>query len=546
MSSSVYSVFVKLAVLAIFVVTTAAGGCGNGGSGASSTGGTTTVDGGSPGVSGGTTSTGGITASGGGTGGDSSNSGSSLPAPSCALGGPGMTNCGPGGSGTESCCTSLDVPGGTFSRTYDRTSTGESELPADGVATGLADPATVSSFRLDKYDVTVGRFRQFVNAWNAGWLPSAGSGKHTHLNGGQGLADSGNPGTYETGWVASDNSQIALTNDNLVGTSTKGADPYATWTNTEGTQESLPMNCVNWYEAYAFCIWDGGFLPSEVEWEYSAAGGNLQRESPWGSTTPGTTCPGVGCQIAIYNCNYPSGSRICTGVANIAPVGYASLGAGAWGQLDMVGEIVQWNLDWYKDDDTLVSPCTDCAYLAAASGRVMRGGIYSAWSEGANLSSVRRMSGGPSGRTGMIGFRCARTPGGGGLTSGTPNLVGSGGAGPLGQSGSVYSMDVSNIGGSGTIDVIVSATEGTTSYTGSAQFTVLGGASYSLTVTTPWTERTETNVLGQCFPLTQDSATTVNVSIPGTPSNIGPISFGPNGCSYYQPTGAPTVTLVQQ
>ena len=51
------------------------------------------------------------------------------------------------------------------------------------------------------------------------------------------------------------------------------------------------MNCVNWFEAYAFCIWDGGFLPSDTEWEYAAAGGSLQREYPWGSTAPGTACP---------------------------------------------------------------------------------------------------------------------------------------------------------------------------------------------------------------------------------------------------------------
>jgi formylglycine-generating enzyme required for sulfatase activity len=50
-------------------------------------------------------------------------------------------------------------------------------------------PATVSDFRLDKYEVTVGRFRNFVQAMVDGWQPSAGSGKHAHLNGGDGLAD---------------------------------------------------------------------------------------------------------------------------------------------------------------------------------------------------------------------------------------------------------------------------------------------------------------------------------------------------------------------
>jgi formylglycine-generating enzyme len=72
-----------------------------------------------------------------------------------------MTNCGPGGSGTESCCTSLEVTndsvdgGISYYRTY---------ANDGGGPTGEADPATVSGFRLDKYLVTVGRFRQFVMA----------------------------------------------------------------------------------------------------------------------------------------------------------------------------------------------------------------------------------------------------------------------------------------------------------------------------------------------------------------------------------------------
>ena len=72
---------------------------------------------------------------------------------------------------------------------------------ASCVATAEGDPATVSGFRLDKYLVTVGRFRQFVEIWNggAGYAPSAGSGKHTYLNGGRGLANVASSGTYELG-----------------------------------------------------------------------------------------------------------------------------------------------------------------------------------------------------------------------------------------------------------------------------------------------------------------------------------------------------------
>ena len=279
------------------------------------------------------------------------------------------------------------MTGGTYSRTYTNSGTG---------ATGLADPATVSSFRSDKYLVTVGRFRQFVTGWSggAGYRPPAGSGKHAHLNGGSGL--NATAGGYEPGWVATDDSSVAPTASNLV--CSGGINPDYTWTPSVGTQETLPMNCVSWFEAYAFCIWDGGFLPSEAEWEYAAAGGSQQLEYPWGSVDPGTSN-----EYAIYDCNYPIGSGRCTGVANIAPVGTATLGAGRWGQLDLAGELTEWNLDWYA----AYANCTDCADVTVSASRVTRGGLYSylAW-----LPPTRSEGETPSGRGPNIGFRCARTP----------------------------------------------------------------------------------------------------------------------------------------
>jgi formylglycine-generating enzyme required for sulfatase activity len=290
----------------------------------------------------------------------------------------------------------VEVVGGatyTYYRTYANSGSGP---------TGEADPATVSGLRLDKYLVTVGRFRQFVTAWNggAGWTPAAGSGKHTHLNGGNGLANSATAGTYESGWLASDDGNLAPTNANLA---CYTAD--ATWTNTAGSQENLPINCVNWWEAQAFCIWDGGFLPSEAEWEYAAAGGPEQREYPWGATAPGTACPGTGCEYAIYYCYYPSGAGSCSnsGVTNIAPVGTANLGAGLWGQLDLSGEMIEWTLD---SNGTYVDPCTNCAYLPSGSFRVLRGGRY----DGAVSLPPDRHVDTPNSRSIEYGFRCARTP----------------------------------------------------------------------------------------------------------------------------------------
>ena len=308
--------------------------------------------------------------------------------PSCQASGAGLSNC---GASSESCCATLEVSAGAYDRTY--------TSDADGGPVGEADPATVSGSRLDKYEVTVGRFRQFVNAWNggSGYTPPAGSGKHRHLNGGQGLVNVGDDagGAYETGWVPSDNSNIAPTDANLA------CPGLSTWTAATGSNETLPIDCVNWWEAYAFCIWDGGFLPSESEWEYAAAGGSQQREYPWGATAPGT-----GNQYAVYGCYYPNDSGSCTSVANIAPVGTVAQGAGLWGQLDLAGNVYEWDLDWFA---AYVDPCADCANLTSASGaRVMRGGDFTY--NATNVLSSFRASYPPSGRSNGVGFRCARTP----------------------------------------------------------------------------------------------------------------------------------------
>ena len=66
--------------------------------------------------------------------------------------GAGVSDCGPG---NESCASSPLVAGGTYYR-----------------GTDGSRPATVGDFRLDKYEVTLGRFRPFVDAWMAGWRPS--------------------------------------------------------------------------------------------------------------------------------------------------------------------------------------------------------------------------------------------------------------------------------------------------------------------------------------------------------------------------------------
>ncbi len=315
---------------------------------------------------------------------------------SCQSSGPGLDNC---GGAAESCCTSVLVPGGSYYRTFQNSGNGP---------TGEADPATVSSFHLDKYLVTVGRFRQFVSAWNggAGYVPPPGSGKHTHLNGGSGLINASGV-AYEPGWSAADDGNVTPTDaalqceGSLVPDLAVGSH-YYTWTTSAGTEDNLPINCVNWFEAYAFCIWDGGFLPSEAEFEYAAVGGSAQSEYPWGSTGPGTMN-----EYAIYMCYFPNGSGSCSGVENIASVGTAAKGMGMWGQLDLAGTLWEWTLDWYVTP-YVSGACTDCANLSAGTERSTQGGNFDTGYS--NFAPARHPNNPADKGAYAYGFRCARPP----------------------------------------------------------------------------------------------------------------------------------------
>jgi formylglycine-generating enzyme required for sulfatase activity len=310
--------------------------------------------------------------------------------PSCATAGPGRTNCGavPG----ESCCASLPVEAGAF---YESFTAGEM---------GGSQKAEVAALRIDKYLVTVGRFAEFVSAADAGYHPPEGSGRHAYLNSDAGLVsipDSGaGPTTYEQGWSSTDNASVAPTDTNL----TTDCGNYSSWPNPGSIvtpDPRLPINCVNWYEAYAFCIWDGGFLPTLAEWEYVTVGPAPSTTYPWGNTAPGTSN-----EYAIFNCNYPQPGAACTDYANISPVGTASRGAGKWGQLDLVGELDEWLLDGSQEYGVVnsVVSCNDCVYQG--SFRMVRGTDYES---DLNPATVQHLSAAtPDTRSSFTGFRCAR------------------------------------------------------------------------------------------------------------------------------------------
>ncbi len=153
------------------------------------------------------------------------------------------------------------------------------------------------------------------------------------------------------------------------------------------------MSCVNWYEAFAFCAWDGGWLPTEAEWEKAAAGGDENRLYPWGAAAPTTS-------LAVYN-----GSTF----ASILAVGSKPLGKGRWGQYDLAGGMFEWVFDfydaaWYSGAGAV---CSNCTNVTNSFSRVLRGGSWSVYA--AVLRAAYRNSPAPADRNISYGFRCARS-----------------------------------------------------------------------------------------------------------------------------------------
>ncbi len=250
----------------------------------------------------------------------------------------------------------------------------------------MSYPATVSDFYLDKYEITVGRFRQFVNAGMGTQAnpPAAGAGANPLIPG------SGWDSAWNE-WLATDAASLTA---NIKCPSVNGQNH--TWTDAAGSNESKAMNCIEWHTAFAFCAWDGGRLPTEAEWNYAASGGSEQRYYPWSSPPTSTT---IDDSYAVY----------CGGTCSIQNVGSKSpKGDGKWGQADLGGNLSEWTLDYL---DPYQTPCDNCADLNNVvmwdipSSREIRGGDFPDGAKG--LQSAFRDFGSPGPDT--IGARCART-----------------------------------------------------------------------------------------------------------------------------------------
>lgn len=277
------------------------------------------------------------------------------------------------GKAQSDCCDSPEIPGGTFTR-Y------------------TAGSGSVSGFRLDRFEVTVGRFRAFTEHY-ADALPAPHAGKNPH-------------DAEDAGWDPAWNAELLPSATELMA-KLDCSLRFATWDDEPGENENRPINCVTWYEAEAFCIWDGGRLPSDLEWEYAAQGGDEHRQFPWGSTIDPS--PSTFANSYKMCGNGPEETRPeCKGLAQIWLVGSAPAGDGRWHQSDLAGNLWEHTVDYFGP----ALACADCARHvpdAPATGQklshVSRGGAFNL-ALGDGLVS-RDFYYPPGPRDQSLGFRCA-------------------------------------------------------------------------------------------------------------------------------------------
>ena len=152
----------------------------------------------------------------------------------------------------------------------------------------------ISSFYIDKYEVTTQEFCQFLNE------------KGNKIEGGARWVD-----------IDDEDSPVVFEQNRF---------------KPKPGKAKHPMIEITWYAAHAYAKWAGKRLPTEAEWEYAAKGGQHSRGYRYsGSNNP--------IEVAWFDANANGRTH---------PVG--QLKPNELGIYDMSGNVWEWCSDWYHSD----------------------------------------------------------------------------------------------------------------------------------------------------------------------------------------------------
>lgn len=216
----------------------------------------------------------------------------------------------------------------------------------------------VTSFYIDRYEVTVGQFKKFVD--ETGYITDAEQKGYIYI------FTNGNwdkrPGLN---WKYDENGNLR-----------------------KASEYNYPVIYVSYNDAVAYANWVGKRLPTEAEWEYAASGGKY---------TDG--CLYAGSDVAREVGWFKYNSK-----------GYVHMGGQLFpnelGLYDMSGNLYEWCSDWYGDTYYQNSELKDPKGPAEGTAKVRRGGCWA--SDEAKLGVKSRLQQEPSAAYNFIGFRLVR------------------------------------------------------------------------------------------------------------------------------------------
>jgi len=222
------------------------------------------------------------------------------------------------------------------------------------------DKMGLPTFYVDKYEVTIGQYQKFLEAWQKN---RASIEEHPKQR----------PGKDHTPaqW------DLIIT-----------AMEKKTKLNGVRVYDNTPVFNVDYFDAWAYAKWAGKRLPTEQEWEKAARGkdGFLY---PWGNI-PDPTKANTGADLS-YSASDEAFGKI-DGFGIWAPVGAKPLDKSPFGAMDMAGNVSEWTESWDTNPD-----------FPTEQVPVVRGGSWASTDVRLTNRDLRQAA---LKRSRQIGFRC--------------------------------------------------------------------------------------------------------------------------------------------
>jgi formylglycine-generating enzyme required for sulfatase activity len=254
-----------------------------------------------------------------------------------------------------------------------------------------AHEIVLSEYTIGKYPVTNAEFRCFME--QGGYDPKAKWWSEDGRKWRTGAWES------DLSWI-SDEETRRIWKDWLAGRPVERRDRPFWWDDPRWDAANLPVVGITWFEAEAYCNWLSEMtsknfrLPTEAEWEHAARGAQNFIWA-WGNE---------------WDAEKANTDEAEKKIGGTSPAGMYPHGASSYKVHDMIGNVWEWCLDWYDENEyrNRKSGVQNPRGPETGSARVLRGGSWYFNRDDARCSV--RYGYGPGSFLNYVGFRLVCSP----------------------------------------------------------------------------------------------------------------------------------------